>query len=29
MSELNYEVDELKKDPKDVALEFLQNNKLI
>ncbi|OVE68182.1 ABC transporter permease [Clostridium diolis] len=29
MSELNYEVDELKKDPKDVAVEFLQNNGLI
>jgi osmoprotectant transport system permease protein len=29
MIELNYEVDELKKDPKDVALEFLQKNKLI
>lgn len=29
MSELNYEVDELKKDPKDVAVEFLQKNKLI
>lgn len=29
MSELNYEVDELKKDPKDVAVEFLQKNGLI
>lgn len=29
MNELDYEVDELKKDPKGVTLEFLQNNKLI
>ena len=29
MAELNYEVDELKKDPKDVAVEFLQKNGLI
>lgn len=29
MSELNYEVDELKKDPKDVAVEFLEKNGLI
>ncbi|MFL0166679.1 glycine betaine ABC transporter substrate-binding protein [Candidatus Clostridium helianthi] len=29
MGELNYEVDELKKDPKDVAVEFLQKNGLI
>ncbi|OOM13741.1 glycine betaine ABC transporter substrate-binding protein [Clostridium saccharobutylicum] len=29
MIELNYDVDELKKDPKDVAIEFLQKNKLI
>ncbi|NRZ12475.1 glycine betaine/choline ABC-type transport system substrate-binding protein [Clostridium beijerinckii] len=29
MSELNYEVDELKKDPKDVAVDFLEKNGLI
>ncbi|WP_297427551.1 glycine betaine ABC transporter substrate-binding protein [Clostridium sp.] len=29
MTGLNYEVDELKKDPKDVAIEFLQKNNLI
>ncbi|MDF2884855.1 MAG: opuAB [Clostridiaceae bacterium] len=29
MSELNYEVDELNKNPKDVAIEFLQKNELI
>ncbi|SFC16678.1 glycine betaine ABC transporter substrate-binding protein [Clostridium uliginosum] len=29
MSELNYQVDELKKDPKQVAIEFLKNNNLI
>lgn len=29
MTVLNYEVDELKKDPKDVAVEFLQKNGLI
>lgn len=29
MTELNYEVDELKRDPKDVAIEFLQKNGLI
>lgn len=29
MSDLNYQVDELKKDPKDVAIEFLKANSLI
>lgn len=29
MIELNYEVDELKKDPKDVAIEFLKNSGLL